>query len=861
MKNVEKCVILRIKEIAKMTPIINISMSIFSNLIYDVLKHLKLRVFSYKRRDEKKLKESVANILYNHLPDDCLDIVYSDFFLDFFQSPQTLDTIQSYFNYKILGEEYNKILEIKQQAQKNFTIDIKDLISYLTNNLLSYYQIKNFPDPPSRSLLDRIFNTIFDAINEFLASNLTEDSKNSILLANARFDDMCSRMLQEFKDLLSENLSQKFIPTIADYQEIKQEYYDILKEKNSVAHIYLLDKFPFGEFYVPPILEKSVQGNKPFFRRYSPLREKDMMEQWRNIFNRQNIIYITGGAGYGKSLFTKKIINDYSKLNIPDIDEYIVIYGELKNFYPNKSNTPVSVVEFLQQSMKTSTLLDESKLSQELIEYFLKRGRCIILLDALDEVEKTKRQELHETIIPFFKKQNPNNKVCITSRDRGFIPEKDIEVFNICPLTKNQIQIYLDKIIALGKFEKSDKSAFLEKADKLIQKNFLNSFLVLSLLINIYKAELELPENKLDLYQKCFEYIAQKRERLKTENSFNWSVIAPIMKENTFIELAALCFPNNTDVEKSKIRERLLQVYKSKYNCEADTENAIEEFLKFCSDRTELFVLSTEDKYKFFHRSFFEYFYSMYIFLNASDANAFLEKLLNFDVDSEVFELTIAMLKQKSETKYQAVIELLLNTAKSDFENKKSNFSAFNILLLSMQVIDDALYRKEFLQMFVDYKTIILRKLPLFHNQNLLFEVFRKEELQPLLDCYYNEGLISLLNLLCASLRTLGVSIVDDDTGSFDFPSRTEHDYSFYFSCFGDRKFFERLFLKTQDCKNVLEGLSKEDLQTILATTKMPHLLSSQIQQTLIAGFDRYLSLDEKRKKRVFESILALGQF
>ena len=51
----------------------------------------------------------------------------------------------------------------------------------------------------------------------------------------------------------------------------------------------------------------------------------------------------------------------------------------------------------------------------------------------------------------------------------------------------------------------------MKQNKKLIDKVFLNSFLVLSLLVNIYKSEKELPENKLELYQKCFEYISNKR--------------------------------------------------------------------------------------------------------------------------------------------------------------------------------------------------------------------------------------------------------------------------------------------------------------------------------------------------------------
>jgi hypothetical protein len=54
-------------------------------------------------------------------------------------------------------------------------------------------------------------------------------------------------------------------------------------------------------------------------------------------------------------------------------------------------------------------------------------------------------------------------------------------------LDRGQIQTYVDNIIKLGKFDKSDRESFLQQTQILVNKGFLNSFLVLSLLINIYK--------------------------------------------------------------------------------------------------------------------------------------------------------------------------------------------------------------------------------------------------------------------------------------------------------------------------------------------------------------------------------------
>ena len=311
---------------------------------------------------------------------------------------------------------------------------------------------------------------------------------------------------------------------------------------------------------------------------------------------------MTGGAGYGKSLFLKKIINDFEYMNILNSSEYLVIYGDLKSFYVD-GEQPMSIVKFLRDSMVKETLMDEKYFPIEMIEYYIKMGRCLILFDALDEVEKQKREELHKRIISYFKNQNPNNKICITSRNRGFIPEKDVEVFDILPLDRIQIEAYVNNIIKLGKFDENNKKVFLDQTSVLVDKGFLNSFLVLSLLINIYKAERELPENKMELYQKCFDYIALRREKEKTKAKFDWDLITCMMKDNTFMELARMCFPNNSDIGKNEIVDMLCKTYGGKYTSSAETERAAEHFLVFCSDRTELFVPATgEDRFKFFHK-------------------------------------------------------------------------------------------------------------------------------------------------------------------------------------------------------------------------------------------------------------------
>lgn len=451
--------------------------------------------------------------------------------------------------------------------------------------------------------------------------------------------------------------------------------------------------------------------------------------KWEDIFCESNIVYVIGGAGYGKSLFLKNIINHHELLNINKPEEYLIIYGELKVLNGNKVEDLPSIDELLQKYIKIGTMMDESRISKEMIEFYMNQGKCIVLLDALDEIELNSRNELHAKIVNYFKNQNPNNKVCITSRARGFIPENDVVVYDISDLTINETEAYLERLIDLGKFDPEDKEPFIVQAKDLIRCGFLRSFLILSLLVNIYKAERVLPENKLELYQKCFEYISSKREKDKNNLNYNWSLIKYLMRDTTFSELSELCLPNNSEVSGEIIEDRMENLYANAYSSKNELSNAIETFLTFCSDRTELFVPgSEENKYKFFHRSFFEYFYSQQIVFKSSSVENTIDLMKGFGIDSEVCELVVAILKQKHEVKYQKVIEYLIAESTNEFQDK-TQFCYFRLLILSMQIVDEYEYKRKFLNLLVDNKSYIINHLTEFDDFKVLRNVFFNDEM------------------------------------------------------------------------------------------------------------------------------------
>ena len=75
-----------------------------------------------------------------------------------------------------------------------------------------------------------------------------------------------------------------------------------------------------------------------------------------------------GGAGYGKSLFLRNIINNFSKIRIDNIQDYILIYCDLKAYYNNNDYGKKTLVDFFQESMISVSGMED--ISKEFIRYY-----------------------------------------------------------------------------------------------------------------------------------------------------------------------------------------------------------------------------------------------------------------------------------------------------------------------------------------------------------------------------------------------------------------------------------------------------------------------------------------------------------
>ncbi len=85
------------------------------------------------------------------------------------------------------------------------------------------------------------------------------------------------------------------------------------------------------------------------------------------------------------------------------------------------------------------------------------------------------------------------------------------------------------------------------------------------------------------------------------------------------------------------------------------------------------------------------------------------------------------MFKQKDEVKYQEIVEYIIERIKDKNFDRENRIAALNILILCMQVIDDELYKKEFVDFLVEKKGFCTKNIKSIYN--LLKKSFVRQSL------------------------------------------------------------------------------------------------------------------------------------
>ncbi|MFW9265327.1 NACHT domain-containing protein [Nostoc sp. CALU 546] len=169
----------------------------------------------------------------------------------------------------------------------------------------------------------------------------------------------------------------------------------------------------------------------------------------------------------------------------------------------------------------------------------LKKGQCLLLLDALDEVPRidNKRFELKEKLNRFVR-HYPDSLIICTSRivgyEEGFITEaKEVEIVRF---NEKQINRYINIWFNNAEEHSSDQSV---SAPQLIRglrskaqiRGLAQNPLLLSLICRLYQNKGLMLAQRCQVYEKAVEYILEKQNRRYSQQKFSKEAKMQLLEE------------------------------------------------------------------------------------------------------------------------------------------------------------------------------------------------------------------------------------------------------------------------------------------------------------------------------------------
>lgn len=330
--------------------------------------------------------------------------------------------------------------------------------------------------------------------------------------------DEAKELLAEVIKKLAVSISQSIYDKAKDYfvdRELKdqvdiglayEEYLNKVYDTYSRSKTILYDDKPreLSSFYVPANLSQWVSWEN---KRKSDELYKKKIVSTKNIealFVKDNKLIVTGIGGMGKTMLMKHFCAEAVEKGY-----MIPVFISLRRFNSVNINK-MPLEKLIYDQLKIFGF----KLDYKYFEYSLGDNRYLFLFDGYDEVSKANRSALTFAISDFAK-QYSNNTFAISSRMveevYGF---EDFTLFSICPMTREQSVQLIWKL----KFDYQLKKRFIdEMTDSFYDKykSFISVPLLLSILFLTYTSNTKLPETLNEFYEKAFETLMFKHDRLK----------------------------------------------------------------------------------------------------------------------------------------------------------------------------------------------------------------------------------------------------------------------------------------------------------------------------------------------------------
>ncbi len=562
---------------------------------------------------------------------------------------------------KVLSQNVVDVVQFAQQCglsvwdAKKFNRSIEDFIDLMAENFLNEIGNEIQDEERKKAILNQIQNDIkkinINEKNIILELSNSEDLRNAIMIQSQEerktWEDVevgiytnCIRYISkagiDFVSKLPSYTPEALKIVIQRQKEYHDELFAILTDIHSMTKLIKSVDVTFREYestYREKLIEKYSKveiigaGLKDRnIRRYDISLayvelnciddEFDEEINLSKVFSYSKVVWVKGEAGSGKTTFLQWVAvcaakNDYQQ--IENIRGAVPIVIGLRNI-----DWPISLNDIVNKI----TVQYGSNCPDGWVLELLNKRRAILLFDGLDEISQNKRDETYnfiENIVETY----PEIKVLLTARN-SVSDQIDCNSasYEIVPMKIGNIKRFIkywhrsvlrrDALINDEEINKLQKNLILKIVEIQALKSLARNPLLCAMIcaLNYVNSE-QLPNEKMELYDKCCEMLMDTRDTQREIDSSIYENIPKLdysRKRKVLEEIAYWMMNGGISSEsKNNVKDYLKHLSKDTKIFPDTKEYSIEKLLDFFIERSGIIREPEEGVIDFIHKTFMEF--------------------------------------------------------------------------------------------------------------------------------------------------------------------------------------------------------------------------------------------------------------
>ena len=297
-----------------------------------------------------------------------------------------------------------------------------------------------------------------------------------------------------------------------------------------------LQPIALDDLYVPTKLTMDMADRnecederEPVLARKARVRAAEPVE-FEQAVELHDRMVLVGGPGSGKTTLLRHLASAWAKAGRHAGDSGdqagTPVFVRLAEYAKATEEAPgLDLVAFVAAAVRQEERVDPDQLLRERLE----RGRCVVLLDGLDEVGNGKRLDEVSRSVRRFVRQYPRNRFVITARRIGLDREPwrrlGFAEQGVVPWGPDQIKRFIEKWAELNTRQASAhaRAAGQERAEQLFRlicrnpriRDIATNPLMLVILTRLHHDHGVLPHRRADLYGKVVDTLLESWETAK----------------------------------------------------------------------------------------------------------------------------------------------------------------------------------------------------------------------------------------------------------------------------------------------------------------------------------------------------------